>query len=151
MPCAFCNSALCSNRRYGGPRSSYFFEDDVTGIRSDFEKSGQSRSAERMRRENPKGFTTLPKGVSELSSVLFITGVRRAGTYQLSASDRTISLHFRRTCLNLSCTSGPIRRCSRISAVGCGSTQLACSAVMIADFDWPHLLHHRSKVSVALL
>jgi hypothetical protein len=41
--------------------------------------------------------TARPKAVSVVSSTRFISGVSGAGTYQLSASERTWSLQMRRT------------------------------------------------------
>jgi hypothetical protein len=40
-------------------------------------------------REGFRPWTALPKGVSVVSNSRFISGVRRDGTYQLSASDNT--------------------------------------------------------------
>jgi hypothetical protein len=51
----------------------------------------QSLSLLRVRRLKCRLRTASPKGVSVSSSSRFIAGVRRSGTYQLSASDRTRS------------------------------------------------------------
>jgi len=61
-----------------------------------FPTRGQRKPQQRRRQSvtlEVKCRTTTPKGLSVVSNSLFISGVKRPGTYQLSASDSTCAPH----------------------------------------------------------
>ena len=85
---------------------------------------------DRVWRRKCSACTTLPKGVSVLSSSRFISGVKRPGTYQLSASDSTIAPQCNRTRRWRTASAGPTPNSRRCSGDGGVSAPFILAATM---------------------
>lgn len=88
VPSGSVNTARCSSTASGIASIAGLLPNMGASVSHPSGRGSQSSFADSIRRRKFEAWTARPKGISVVSSCRFMSSVRRAGTYQLAASDR---------------------------------------------------------------